>query len=86
MPLDEELIKILACPETKEPVSLASQDVIDKVNAAIAEGKIVNRGEQKVAEPIEAGLVREDGKFLYPVRDGIPRMLIDEALALEQLS
>jgi uncharacterized protein YbaR (Trm112 family) len=30
----------------------------------------------------EALLVREDGKYAYLVRDGIPVMLIDEAVAL----
>ena len=37
-------------------------------------------------EQIEAGLVREDGRILYPVRDDIPVMLIDEAIPLEDLS
>jgi uncharacterized protein YbaR (Trm112 family) len=43
------------------------------------------RGGSAVAESIEAGLVREDGRILYPVRDGIPVMLIDEAFPLDTL-
>ncbi len=35
---------------------------------------------------IEEGLVREDGKVLYPVRDDIPVMLLDEAIRLDTLS
>ena len=30
-------------------------------------------------------LVREDGVYMYPIRDDIPIMLIDEAIPLEQL-
>ena len=30
-------------------------------------------------------LVTDDGKLLYPVRDGIPVLLEGESLALEQL-
>ena len=41
-----------------------------------------NRTGQPVTENIEGGLVREDGKFLYPVRNSIPVMLIDEAIPL----
>ena len=42
-----------------------------------------NRGGELVTEPVREGLVREDGLFLYPVRDDIPIMLIDEAIPLE---
>ena len=33
-------------------------------------------------EAVAEGLVREDGDWLYPVRDDIPIMLIDEAIPL----
>jgi uncharacterized protein YbaR (Trm112 family) len=36
-----------------------------------------------VSEPITEGLVREDGKILYVVDDGIPVMLIEESIELE---
>ncbi len=55
-----------------------------KLNRAIATGGVKNRGGEPVAEPIEAGLVREDGTLLYPVRDDIPVMLVDEAIPLEE--
>ena len=34
------------------------------------------------AYPLEAGLVRQDQKIVYPVRDGIPVLLIDEGIEL----
>lgn len=80
--VDKELLEILACPEDKSPVHLADADLVQRMNAAIAAGRVKNRGGGAVSEPIEAGLVRADGKWLYPVRDDIPVMLVDEALAL----
>ncbi len=53
-----------------------------RVNAAIAGGAVTNRAGQPVSEAIEGGLVREDGKWLYPIRDEIPVMLVEEALPL----
>ena len=78
--LDTELIEILACPETKQPVRLAEPELVERVNRAIAAGTLENREGQAVTEPIEAGLVREDGQYLYPVRDDIPVMLIGEGI------
>lgn len=33
--------------------------------------------------PLDAALVREDGTALYPIRDGIPVLLPDAAIALD---
>ena len=82
--IDQELLDILACPENKTPVSIAEQTIIDQLNEQIANGKITNRGGKIVENPLDGGLIREDKKFLYPIDDGIPIMLIDEAISLVQ--
>ena len=82
--IDKELLDILACPENKTPVSMAEQTIIDQLNEQIANGKITNRGGKIVENPLDGGLIREDKKFLYPIDDGIPIMLIDEAISLFQ--
>ena len=79
---DEQLLEILVCPETKESVAPAEPSLIESINAAIAKGKLKSRSGEVVGEPIDGGLVREDGKFLYPIRDEIPIMLIEESIAL----
>ena len=82
--LDKELLDILACPETKEPVRLADQSVIEALNARIEQGEVRNRGGKRVEKKIDAGLVRADGAYLYPVEDDIPIMLVEEAIALRE--
>lgn len=81
--VDQELLDILVCPETHQPIRVAAPALLARLNAAIEAGGVTNRGGRPVTEPVTEGLVREDGLLLYPVRDDIPIMLVDEALVLE---
>jgi len=82
VPVSQELLEILVCPETKQPVQPASAEVLERLSAQVAAGTLRNRSGEKVGTaPIE-GLVREDGKILYPVEDDIPVMLIEESIEL----
>lgn len=81
--IDSELLEILCCPETKQPVSLVEGDAIVRINDEIRSGKVNNREGKAVKETIDGGLLREDRKFLYPIRDQIPIMLQGEAIPFE---
>ena len=83
--VDASLVAILACPETHQPVHVADEATVAKLNAAIAAGTVKNRDGEAVGEAIQTGLIREDGAYLYPVRDEIPVMLIGEAIPLADL-
>ena len=80
--IDPELLEILCCPETHQTVRLAEPAVIDKLNAEIAAGTLANRASQLVKEKFDSGLVRADGKVLYPIRRNIPVLLADEGIPL----
>ena len=84
--VDPELLEILVCPETHQPVRPADAEVLDRLNGAIRSGSVTNKGGDAVSEPIDEGLIREDDKVLYPVREDIPIMLIDEAIQLDALA
>jgi uncharacterized protein YbaR (Trm112 family) len=85
MAISQQLLDILACPETKEPVFLADETLIAKLNAAIQAGTLKNRAGKPVTDKIDGGLVRQDRKYLYPIREDIPIMLIDEGIPLENV-
>ncbi len=83
--VDAELLKILVCPENKTPVVLAEVGLIAAANAAIEAKTLKNRAGALIEERIDAGLVGEDKAFMYPIRDDVPIMLIDEAIPMDQL-
>jgi uncharacterized protein YbaR (Trm112 family) len=83
--VDQELLDMLCCPETKEDVSLADAGLVEKLNAKIEAAQLKNRGGEIVKEKMDSGLIRADRKVLYPIREDIPIMLIDEAIPLEGL-
>ena len=83
MPVSPDLLEILVCPETKQPVKLAPDELLARLNERIRAGQLRNRGGDPVSKPLEEGLVREDGQVLYPVDDSIPVMLVEESIPLD---
>ena len=82
--INKELLDILCCPETKQDIEYIEGEVITKINGEIENGSVNNRGNETVKEPIDAGLLREDRKYIYPIREDIPIMLIDEAIPFDR--
>ena len=80
--IDSELMKILCCPETHQGLRPAEGALVEKLNQQIAAGRVRNRAGATVKETLEGGLVRADGKYVYPVRGNLPIMLVDEAIEL----
>ena len=82
--VDPELVEILVCPDTKLNVDLVKTETVEKINLAIKESIVLNVDGQSVKAPLQDGLLREDDKIIYPVRDSIPVMLIGEGIPMEQ--
>jgi uncharacterized protein YbaR (Trm112 family) len=78
--VSQDLIEILICPESKQPVALADAATLAALNQKIRAGELRNRGGAKVEKELAEGLLRQDRKVLYPIDDGIPIMLIEESI------
>jgi uncharacterized protein len=80
--LSSDFIRILRCPETFQPLALAEADVIARLNEQIGERRLCNRAAQTISKPLDGGLMREDGRVLYPIIDETPILLVDEGIEL----
>jgi len=76
--MDSKLLDILCCPVTLRPLGKLSDEQLSRLNEAVMNGEVQSRGGDQVAEPLAAGLITDDGRLVYPVRDGVP-VLLEEA-------
>lgn len=84
--IDTELLEILVCPETRQSLRPAEPALLARVNRAVERRALYTRGGDRVESPLDDALVRADGEVLYPVRDEIPIMLLDEAIVLGEIA
>lgn len=82
MPIGQELLEIIVCPETHQPLRIASDDEVRDWNARIAKGELKTVGGVAVKEPLQEALVREAGDLIYRIQDGIPVLLSTEGIRL----
>jgi len=83
--IDRQLLPILVCPTDHTPLTVAEDRIVTQLNGAIAAGRVTNRAGRPVNQPIDGGLLRLDKTFLYPILDGIPVLLADEAISLTHI-
>ena len=79
---DPDILKIMCCPETHQELRLADPPLIARLNSQIEQKVLKNRSGQLITEKLDTGLVRADGKFVYPMRQNIPVMLVEEAIEI----
>ncbi|MXZ80797.1 MAG: Trm112 family protein [Gammaproteobacteria bacterium] len=84
MPLNRELLNILVCPVTKLPVRLLSASSLDALNQLIHEGNVENAAGNQIVSPLSEALITQNGSVVYPVEQGIPVMLEDRAIPVNQ--
>jgi uncharacterized protein len=76
------LLEILACPETKQPLRLATDEEFNRIREELKHTRLFKVGGEAVEAPLDGVLVREDGLVAYAIREGIPILLVEEGFRL----
>jgi uncharacterized protein YbaR (Trm112 family) len=83
--MDRKLLDILACPATRQPLALLEPRGIELLNQAIAAGALKRADGSVQAEPLREALITRDRRLAYRIDDGIPVLLVEEAIATGQV-
>lgn len=84
--MDKRLLELLCCPVTKRPLKPIAREQLKALNAAIAAGEALKVGGEPVTQALADALIRDDGQVIYPIEDGIPVLLAEEAIGTTQLN
>jgi len=84
MPLSG-FIDLLRCPETQQKLTVAPIDLVGHLRIEQVAGRLVARSGKPVTTPIDAALLREDGNVVYAVCEGIPVLVVEEAIVLKKI-
>ena len=80
--MDESFLSLLRCPRTGGELRLAPAEELAEYNDGVREGSLNNAAGRKITQAMEGALVSECGRWLYPVHEGIPVLLVEEAVPL----
>ncbi len=80
--ISAKLLPLLRCPLSGQPLVIADQGVLDRLEALRAAGALRYRSGEAVSRTLEAGLIREDGTQFFPIVDNLPLLLPDEAIEI----
>ena len=83
--LRPEVLATLCCPDDRSALALANDSLIREINTVIRGGLLRNRGGQVVEHRLDGGLLRTKRDVIYPIIEGIPVLVRDEAIPLAQL-
>ena len=84
--MERKLLDLLVCPATRQPLALLEGRGLAALNAAIEAGGVARGDGEPQAAVLREALVTRDRKTVYRVDDGIPVLLIEEAIATAQLT
>ena len=84
--MDRKLLDILACPATRQPLALLESRGLDALNRAISAGGVHRVDDSPQSESVREALVTRDRKLVYRIEDGIPVLLVEEAIGTGQVA
>ncbi len=83
--IDSQLLEFIVCPDNRNDLSVAPDEVLAKVNKLIAGDRLYFVSGDLIENHLDQLLIRADGQIGYGVFQGIPNLLVHEGIPLSKL-
>ena len=83
--IDSQLLELIVCPDNKNHLSVAPDEMLTKVNELIAGADLCFVSGDPIEDRLDQLLIRADGQVGYGVFQGIPNLLVNEGIPLSKL-
>ena len=78
--IQPELLQRLRCPIAKQALTEATADQVAAINDQMGTGQLRDHAGSAVTSPIDGGLISQSAGRVYPIRDNIPSLVIEESI------
>lgn len=78
---DPNLLTLLVCPQCRTALQVIDEQLIAQMNERIKTGALQNVAGKSI-KPIQGGYRCPQHGHVFPLRGGVPLMLVDEAISL----
>jgi uncharacterized protein YbaR (Trm112 family) len=83
MTFPDWMMEILRCPRTGGKLTLASPELLARLQEQAKLGQLSDAMGRTVSELPSQGLLSENARWLYLVDDGIPTLMAEEAISID---
>ncbi|HBJ35547.1 MAG TPA: hypothetical protein DDZ51_12520 [Planctomycetaceae bacterium] len=78
--MDAALLTLIRCPVDYQPLAIAPDELIAKLNELVAQRQLRDQTDGLVEQPMDQALITADASRIYPVRGGIPALIPSESI------
>ena len=84
--VSDDLLARFRCPVTGDALQWLDDDSLHALNAAIASRTAYNQCGELLERLLDRALINQRGSLVYPLRDGVPILLKQEAITVNAFS
>lgn len=81
---DESLLEFLRCPVSRSALTLAGAADVEELNQRIRSGGVNSFQGEVIERALDAGLVNADRSLVFPIREGILILVVDQAISMSE--
>lgn len=75
----------LVCPETKLPLEVVDRAALSVINERIQKQQLKGWNGDVIQDTVEAGLIQRDIEVFYPIKEGVPLLLVSDGIPYNTL-